>query len=68
MTRPCSLCSSHATQPFAISGINGSVCDKHAEALAETVTRFVRIEMQSQRRASRALEAELVPKTFRRSA
>jgi hypothetical protein len=64
----CSLCNLPATEPFALCGISGHLCQAHAEALASTITRFVRDELRTQRRKSRELEAELVPRSFRRSA
>jgi hypothetical protein len=64
----CSLCGAPATEPFAVGGIAGHLCAKHSEAFGRVVTKFVRGEMLAQRRESRELEAELVPRAFRRSA
>jgi hypothetical protein len=62
----CSLCPHPASEPFALCGISGHLCQTHAEALASTITRFVRDELRTQRRKSRELEAELVPRGLRK--
>lgn len=64
---PCSLCPHPATEPFSLGGISGHLCASHAESLSKALTRFVRGEMAAQRRASRELEAELVPRGLRRA-
>lgn len=64
----CSLCGVPAIHPFTIGLVRGHLCARHAEALESVVTKFVRSELQAQRRALRELEAELAPRKLRRSA
>jgi protein-arginine kinase len=63
----CSLCGVPALHPFTIGLVRGHLCARHAESLESVITKFIRSEMQAQRRASRELEAELLPRV-RRSA